>query len=217
MKINVRITGSPKVHQQRKLYLVTLMLGLAFIFAFAGCGEKDDTFTVNCTPACTTNSECSDGNSSTVDSCLNPNTCSAVCVHTQGTPACSYDTDCEDGIYTTYDTCENPGTLSAYCLNQTCCSLTTMPDPLEPVDGIMIYSSTPVLSWEPVTCARYYTLDIRNSDGESMISPGKIKTSSYQYDGPAFADNMNYAWQITSYNGCGAEMTGAVSFFSKSP
>lgn len=83
----------------------------------------------NCTSACkmayaceTTNDPvCDDGNVCTIDTCKNPGTTSAECIHTQittGTCAnCETDSDC--GVDPCYDyTCHNPGTSSAYCTSE---------------------------------------------------------------------------------------------------
>jgi len=62
---------------------------------------------------CSTDGECNDYNSLTVDACVNSGTYSSACTHTQ--IACATNANCNDYNSSTTDTCVNPGTTSSYC------------------------------------------------------------------------------------------------------
>jgi len=64
---------------------------------------------------CSTDSQCSDGDSSTVDKCLNPGTTSSYCTHEK--IKCFKDSDCDDSNANTKDSCINLGTVNSYCTN----------------------------------------------------------------------------------------------------
>ncbi len=78
-------------------------------------------------PVCSEDSDCNDGNSKTVDECVNPGESDAYCVNTEIN--CASDLDCgvtgfiggefcsEDDVYKTYreSTCVNAGTKQSYC------------------------------------------------------------------------------------------------------
>ena len=90
-------------------------------------------------PACSSDTDCDDGNECTDDACINPGTEDAYCENTPvaddtacsggiccsgvcSAPACSEDTDCRDDDACTMDTCINGGTCTA-------CLLYTSPSP----------------------------------------------------------------------------------------
>src|SRR4029077_9985121 len=93
--------------------------------------------------ACQSNADCGDNNPCTDDTCENPGTPTATCVHVNNTAACSdgnactspdicsggecvdgqkvcacqSNADCGDNNPCTDDTCENPGTPTATCVH----------------------------------------------------------------------------------------------------
>ncbi|MDO8538701.1 MAG: putative glycoside hydrolase [archaeon] len=88
------------------------------------------------TPACSSNSQCNDDNVQTIDSCANPNSCSAVCQNLQSCQDnnycsageaccnnvcvalnCSNDSQCSDNDSTTLDDCINANSCNSYCSN----------------------------------------------------------------------------------------------------
>jgi hypothetical protein len=133
------------------------------------------------------------------------------------TPNCSSNADCDDGNAQTYDVCSNPNTGAASCVHKICCTIQTTPDTLEPNDGINLQSATPSFLWREVSCAQYYYIDIRNQNGDQLVSPGKLFDNSYFYSGPALVDNEQYAWSITAFNGCGSFAMGNTAHFAKVP
>ncbi|MEW6200906.1 MAG: kelch repeat-containing protein [bacterium] len=85
-------------------------------------GKGDNFNIMRCVVACSTDSECDDGNALTIDICNDPGTCSANCTHTPCTPACTSDIDCNDNNNNTIDLCKQPNTCSAYCENPNYCT-----------------------------------------------------------------------------------------------
>ncbi len=96
-----------------------------------------------------------------------------------------------------------------------CCALSAAPEVIAPDNGVSLQVAQPVFIWAEDECAKYYTLDVRNSDGDQMLAGGKITNNYKQYDGPTLVDNVSYLWQVTAYNGCGEELTGQASNFTK--
>ncbi|ODS40779.1 hypothetical protein BEH94_10875 [Candidatus Altiarchaeales archaeon WOR_SM1_SCG] len=69
-----------------------------------GCSSEKLCCAGNClTPACSSNSNCSDGNTCTLDSCSNAGTCSASCAHTTITSCLSGDGCCPSGCNSVTD------------------------------------------------------------------------------------------------------------------
>ena len=62
---------------------------------------------------CSSNSDCNDNNSSTIDVCTNPGTSSSSCSHNP--VICNSNADCNDNNSSTIDVCTNPGTTSSSC------------------------------------------------------------------------------------------------------
>ena len=205
----------------KKSQLFCSLFVIVAMLSFAGCGNggsgNGNGSNQSCTPACTNDSQCDDGDSNNIDLCSNPNTCSATCTHSACVPACNSDSDCDDGLSNTYDICENAGTCAAYCANQTCCSLTNTAHPLSPVDGIYLKSENPYLLWSEVSCARYFILQVQTGSGTPVLTSDKIRQSYYQYSGPALVNGTTYRWNVTAYNGCGDSTTNEYSTFTKVP
>ncbi len=93
-------------------------------FFISETGDDDDTSAdvtfSYCMIACDANADCDDGNSLTVDVCLNPGTCSASCSNTVCSIECTSDSACDDSNSLTTDTCLNPGTCDANCSHTVC-------------------------------------------------------------------------------------------------
>jgi len=80
---------------------------------------------------CTSDSQCNDSNSSTTDTCVNPDSCSAACNNVPiacnaeqiwcssacVVPLCISDAECDDGNPSTTDACLQPYTCGAVCSN----------------------------------------------------------------------------------------------------
>ncbi|MFA5125971.1 MAG: right-handed parallel beta-helix repeat-containing protein [archaeon] len=81
--------------------------------------------------ACSSDSQCNDGNSSTTDTCINPGTTSSSCQYTPVVISCSTNAECGTNawigtnycnlnnvwnIFRTF-TCNNPGTVSSACVS----------------------------------------------------------------------------------------------------
>lgn len=75
--------------------------------------EPDIVIVVAQSIVCSTASACSDGNPLTLDTCTNPGTANATCIHT--TIKCASNTECDDGNSLTIDSCTNAGTAEAAC------------------------------------------------------------------------------------------------------
>ena len=81
---------------------------------FAQCASNQVCLNAQCVNiTCSSNSDCTDGNINTVDTCLNPGTIQSSCTH--NTIVCSSNSDCADGNANTVDTCLNPGTIQSSC------------------------------------------------------------------------------------------------------
>jgi hypothetical protein len=68
------------------------------------------------TPFCSSDLECNDNNSFTVDVCVNPGTANSVCTNSLIPIVCSTDLECNDNNSLTADTCLNPNTLFSVCV-----------------------------------------------------------------------------------------------------
>ncbi|NYZ78805.1 hypothetical protein H0N99_01525 [Candidatus Micrarchaeota archaeon] len=130
----------------------------ACIAAQTGCSSDSNCPGQKCcsgacvTSACTTNSQCNDGNSCTSDVCQNPNSCNAACAHTpmssccgngrcdagEGCATCPGDCPCIGGstcinnicnakqLLQSGDRCTNSNDCSSgYCNNGYCCAAGT--------------------------------------------------------------------------------------------
>ena len=64
---------------------------------------------------CSNDLDCVDGNTLTLDSCLNPGQLNSDCQHTP--IVCNVNLDCDDGNALTIDSCLNPGTVGSSCEN----------------------------------------------------------------------------------------------------
>ncbi|MDO8647490.1 MAG: S8 family serine peptidase [Candidatus Diapherotrites archaeon] len=79
--------------------------------------------TTGSTPiACSNDVQCSDSNSYTQDSCINPGTPQSYCSYQP--IACISSTDCNDANAHTFDSCINPGTIQSYCSFESIACLT---------------------------------------------------------------------------------------------
>ncbi|MFH1587051.1 MAG: hypothetical protein ABID38_04300 [Candidatus Diapherotrites archaeon] len=71
-------------------------------------------------PACTSNSDCDDGESGTIDICHEPNSCTAYCSNESAVITCNSNAECNDNNPLTTDTCTSPGTIESRCVNSSC-------------------------------------------------------------------------------------------------
>jgi len=94
--------------------------GAMSVKASAGGVADTASVAVGCSPECTADADCDDGDPATADTCSNVGTCSAFCINAACTIACTSDPGCDDSDPLTTDTCTNPGTCDAACSNVTC-------------------------------------------------------------------------------------------------
>lgn len=64
-------------------------------------------------PICSSNTQCNDNDSKTIDVCVNPKKLNSVCTHTP--IVCSTSIDCDDANSFTLDACKYPKTVKSYC------------------------------------------------------------------------------------------------------
>ena len=95
----------------------------------ADTGGADDTVSDAAGPACTTASECDDGNPCTDDDCL-----FGSCKH-MGTGCCQNDADCDDGLSCTADHCDLAASACTYSAASGFCLVAGVCYPAGPAPG----------------------------------------------------------------------------------
>ncbi len=66
---------------------------------------------------CSSNSQCNDGNPSTLDLCVRPGESDSGCTNLNCSPVCSSNSDCDDGDSSTVDVCVGTGRCTARCVS----------------------------------------------------------------------------------------------------